>query len=117
MSSSQNSSETPKQAYSLQITFNYNNGEKESFLITAYAQQPDPYPELRQAIQERINQEWCSLHTLEETIYINMANVDSISIKPSIGETEEEIAFSEAERVTALTRNKEIQSLKAENLI
>ncbi|MFW6359600.1 MAG: hypothetical protein ACOC0N_10380 [Chroococcales cyanobacterium] len=35
-----------KQDYSLQITFHYNNGEKESFLVTETAEENDPYPEL-----------------------------------------------------------------------
>jgi len=98
----------PKQAYSIQITFSYNNGAKESFLVTVSAEETDPYPELRQSIQERINQKWCSLHTADETIYVNMENVDSVSIKPRIGESEQEIAFPEAQRVTALTRSSKV---------
>ena len=97
-----------KQDYSLQISFHYSNGEKESFLITETAEQNDPYPELRQRIQKLISQKWCPLHTAEETIYINMTNVDNISIKPTLGESEEELAFKEAQRITALTRSSKV---------
>ncbi|AFZ50469.1 hypothetical protein [Dactylococcopsis salina] len=98
----------PKQAYSLQISFHYNNGEKESFLITETADENDPYPELRQRIQELISQKWCPLHTAEETIYINMTNVDTISVKPALGESDEELSFKEAQRITALTRSSKV---------
>lgn len=97
-----------KQDYSLQITFHYNNGEKEAFLITETAEENDPYPELRQAIQQRLNQDWCPLHTPDETIYINMKNVDNVSIKPTLGESETENEFQEAQRVTALTRSSKV---------
>ncbi|NBD34018.1 MAG: hypothetical protein GVY17_13890 [Cyanobacteria bacterium] len=95
----------PKQAYSLQVTFYYTNGEKESFLVSASADTNDPYPDLRQAIQEEMNQSWCALHTPEETIYVNMANVVTVSVKPSLGPASEERAFVDAQRVTALTHS------------
>ena len=98
----------PKQDYSLQITFHYNSGAKESFLVTESAEQSDPYPELQQAIQQRLNQQWCPLHTPDETIYINMANVNNVTVKPTLGESEEEIGFQEAQRVTALTRSSKV---------
>ncbi len=94
----------PQQTYSLQLTFQYSNGTKESFLVVISAESTNPYPELRQAVKERTSQPWCSLQTADETIYINMANVDSICVKPTIGEDEEDIGFSECERVTALNR-------------
>lgn len=98
----------PEQQYSLQITFHYNNGEKESFLVTESATQADPYPELRESIQKKLNQQWCLIHTAEETIYINMTNVDNVSIKPPLGENNGEIAFTEAQRITALTRKQKV---------
>lgn len=98
----------PKQDYSLQLTFHYNNGGKESFLITESAEGDNPYPELRQAIQQRINQTWCPIHTPDETIYINMNNVNNLTIKPTLGNSEEEIAFPEAQRITALTRSSKV---------
>ena len=97
-----------KQDYSLQLTFHYSNGEKESFLVTETAEENDPYPELREAIQKRLNLEWCPLHTADETIYINMRNVDTVSVKPSLGESETENEFREAQRVTALTRSSKV---------
>ena len=96
----------PKQSYSLQLTFQYNNGEKESFLVVESAEEDNPYPELRQGIQQRLNQQWCPLHTGEETVYINMSNVDTVAVKPSLGDNQEESAFHEAERITALTRSR-----------
>ncbi|MDR9402020.1 MAG: hypothetical protein RI580_01130 [Halothece sp. Uz-M2-17] len=98
----------PKQAYSLQLTFHYNNGEKESFLVTESAEESNPYPELRQGIQQRLNQQWCPLHTGEETVYVNMNNVDTVTVKPSLGDNQEEIAFHEAQRITALTRSSKV---------
>lgn len=98
----------PKQAYSLQLTFQYNNGTKESFLVTVAAEESNPYPELTQAIQQRLNQQWCPIHTVEETIYINMRNVDNVSVKPTLEESEEELAFPEAQRITALNRNAKV---------
>jgi hypothetical protein len=98
----------PKEVYSLQLTFHYSNGTKESFLVTASAEQDNPYPELRQAIQKRITQRWCSLNTAEETVYINMNNVDKVSVKPTLEGSEEESVFPEAQRLTALTRSSKV---------
>lgn len=98
----------PKQAYSLQVTFHYNNGEKESFLISEFADQTDPYPELREIVKKRLAQEWCPLHTPEETIYINLTNVAHVSVKPPLGENQEHNAFLEAQRITALNRNAKV---------
>jgi len=97
-----------QQSYSLQITFQYNNGEKESFLVALSAEEEDPYPELRRAMHKHLSQRWCAINTSEETIYINMANVTNVSVKPDLGESDQEKVFPEAQRVTALTRNSKV---------
>ncbi len=97
-----------KQNYSLQITFEYNNGEKDSFVVTLSAEEEDPYPELRQAMHKRLSQRWCAINTSEETIYVHMANVNNVSVKPDLGESEGDKVFPEAQRVTALTSNSKV---------
>jgi hypothetical protein len=87
------------------ITFHYINGETESFHAYNLFKLGTTAAEVRQEIRHFLNQEWWTIKTLDETIFIKSANILKFEIEPPIEAIEGEGVLSEAERVTALTRS------------
>ena len=76
-----------------EITFHYVNGETESFDLPitpeAFAQQ----------LPDSLSQPWVALHLLDQTVLIL-----KVEVKPPIAEIQGLGVFSDAQRVTALSR-------------
>ncbi|MBD1942200.1 hypothetical protein H6F50_07475, partial [Coleofasciculus sp. FACHB-712] len=51
-----------------------------------------------------LDKSWWILHLPEETVFINTANITKVEVKPPIPHLQGEDVFSNAQRVTALTR-------------
>lgn len=89
--------------YTSQLVFHFTNGEKETY----YAAESDSFADTQSSdrpnIQRRLAHPWCILHTPNETVFINMANVLRVEVKPTVTEIQGEEVFPAAERVTPLT--------------
>ncbi|MBW4648445.1 MAG: hypothetical protein KME06_07060 [Kastovskya adunca ATA6-11-RM4] len=88
----------------IQMTFHYTDGQSESFYIYDPPNIHDTAQELRQEVRHFLDKNWWILHLQEETVYINTAHVLKVEVKPAIPELQGEGVFSNAERITALTR-------------
>ncbi|MGQ4646688.1 hypothetical protein [Lyngbya aestuarii] len=89
----------------VQLTFYYLDGRTESFSIAENLDSTEPNWSIRQDLRHRLKQPWCILHLPEETVFINMANIYKIELKPSVPQLQGEEVFSQAERLTPLTRS------------
>lgn len=87
-----------------QITFYYTNGERESFNIYNLIQSDTTSQDIRQEIRRFTKEDWWTVTTQDETIFINSKNVFKIEIKPPLPSVETEGILTDAERVTALTK-------------
>jgi len=88
-----------------QITFYYLDGRTESYQVYNLVDSSELEQEIRQEVRRFLDKPWWILHLPEETIFINTANVIKVEMKPSIPELRGEDVFSDAQRVTALTRS------------
>lgn len=81
-----------------EITFHYINGETESFDIPitpeAFAQQ----------LPDFLSQPWLALHLIDRTVFVFTAQVLKVEVNPPITEIQGLGVFSDAQRVTALSR-------------
>lgn len=87
-----------------QITFHYINGDRESFNLYHLVDANTTSQDIRQEIRRFTKEDWWTITTQDETIFINSANVLKIEIKPPLPSVESEGLLSVAERVTALKR-------------
>lgn len=87
-----------------QLTFHYLDGHTESFTIYEPLDPAATKQEVGQGVRRILDKPWWILQLAEETIFINMANIAKIEVKPPIGELRGEEVFAEVQRVTALTR-------------
>ena len=81
-----------------EITFHYVNGETESFDLPIT---PEAFAE---QLPDLLNQPWVALHLLDQTVVVFMAQVLKVEVKPPIPEVQGLGVFSDAQRVTALSR-------------
>lgn len=91
--------------YSIQLTFHYRDGHAESFLATESVDLANTQQSVQDYIRYRLNQPWCTLQTPDETVFVNMANVLKVEVKPTIVEIQGEGIFPYAQKVTPLTRS------------
>ena len=87
-----------------EITFYYLNGDKESFNVYNSIDSDTNTHDFRQEIHRFLKQDWWTIKTQEQTIFIKSANVLKVEVKPPIESIEAEAFLSNAERVTALSR-------------
>ncbi len=87
-----------------QLTFHFVNGQTESFNILQLADDSMTPLELQQEIRHLLDKPWWILHLPDQTVCIKIANVVKVEVKPSVPELQGEGVFSNARRVTALTR-------------
>ena len=88
----------------IQVTFHYINGQTESFNILLHEDGSLTLPELQQRILKNLEKPWCILHLPEQTICVKTDSLLKIEIKPTLHEFHGEGVFSDARRVTALSR-------------
>lgn len=87
-----------------EITFYYINGEKETFNIYSSISSETVSQDVRKEISRLLKEEWWTLKTQEQTIFIKSSNLLKVEIKPPLNLIEGEEFLSNTERVTALTR-------------
>ena len=87
-----------------ELTFYYINGQTESFNILQEADNAVTALELKQEIRHLLERNYWILHLPDQTICINIANVVKVEVKPALAELQGEGVFSNARRVTALSR-------------
>jgi hypothetical protein len=87
-----------------QLTFHYTDSRTESYQVYDLEHASPSPQELQQHIKRLFDKPWWILHLREETVAINMANVIKVEIKPSLFDIHGEEVFSDAQRVTALSR-------------
>ncbi len=88
-----------------QLTFHYIDGHTESFTIYESVEEGlETKQEVRQEIRRLLDKSWWILQLPEETVFINTSNITKVEVKPPISHLQGEDVFSNAQRVTALTR-------------
>ncbi len=92
------------QASYSQLTFHYTDGRTESFQIFELVDSEESQQEIRLDVKRYLDKPWWILHLPEETIFINMANILKIEVKPPIPQIHGDAIFPNAQRITALTR-------------
>ncbi len=95
----------------VQVSFHYTNGTTESFNVYAMPGSDGdaamPLAQcLQQALPKLLQKPWIFLQLAEETVCINMAQVDWLEVKPGIFGPDVDGMLGSAERLTPLTRNR-----------
>lgn len=89
----------------IQITFHYINGQSETFNVLLQEDSTLTPQELQQRILKHLEKPWCILHLSEQTVCVNTDNVLKVEVKPAMRELHGEGVFSDARRLTALSRS------------
>ncbi|MBD2089142.1 hypothetical protein H6F67_04655 [Microcoleus sp. FACHB-1515] len=89
-----------------QITFHYMNGQSESFNLNTPIESDGTDSTLQLEVRHILKKDWWILNLAEQTIFVNIDNVIKIEVKPSIANLRGEDVFTNAERVTAMTRSR-----------
>lgn len=87
-----------------QITFHYLDGRSESFNIYEPIDNAETPQGMQLEVRHLLQKEWWIVHLPEQTVFINIANVVKVEMKPSLAQLKGEDVFANAERVTALNR-------------
>jgi hypothetical protein len=87
-----------------QLTFHYTNGESESFHVYQQPDNPNTQAGMPLEVRHLLKKEWWILNLPEQTVFINVANVTKVEVKPTVLQLKGEDVFPDAERVTALSR-------------
>ncbi|MBV9387654.1 MAG: hypothetical protein JOZ78_14635 [Chroococcidiopsidaceae cyanobacterium CP_BM_ER_R8_30] len=88
-----------------QLTFHFVNGQTESFNVLRVPNAAVTEAEFHQEIRQLLEKPWWILHLPEQTVCIQTANVVKIEVRPPVPKIQGEGVFSDARRVTALTRS------------
>jgi len=89
-----------------QLTIYYIDNHSETYMVGNILPESATAQDARQAIHRLLNESWWVLKLLEETVIINTKNILKVEVKPSLERLEGEGVFSDAERITALTRGR-----------
>lgn len=89
---------------STQLTFHYIDGHTESFDVFTSVEASETQQDIRQELRRLLDKTWWIIHLPEETVLINTANVIKVEMKPAVPQLVGEDVFTEAQRITALTR-------------
>jgi len=87
-----------------QLTFHYADGRTESYKVYDLMDASEPRQEIQQQMRRFFDKPWWILHLPDETVFIHTANVIKVEMKPPLPQLQGEDVFSQAQRVTALTR-------------
>jgi hypothetical protein len=88
------------------LTFHYRDGQKESFNVYPPIEGDGTQQTLQLEVRHLLKKEWWILTLPEETVFINLENVIKVEMKPPVTQLQGEDVFTNAERVTALTRTR-----------
>lgn len=89
---------------STQITFHYMNGHSESFNLHAPIENDGTDATLQLEVRHILKKDWWIINLPEQTVFVNIDNVVKIEVKPAIADLRGEDVFTNAERVTTMTR-------------
>lgn len=96
------------QDYLVQLIFYYTNGHTETFTITPSSESGNPEESMLQIIRQYLSQKWCIIHTPDNSVCINMANILKVEINPPLFPLQGEDVVPQAERLTPLTRGSRV---------
>lgn len=88
----------------MQITIYYLNGQVESYTFYQLADPAALEQEVQQEIRRILDKDWWFFHLDDQTVCVNKANVLKIELKPAIAQIHGEGVFTNAQRITALSR-------------
>lgn len=89
----------------VQLTFYYRDGSHESFNVYAPIEDDGTEQTLQLEVRHLLKKDWWIVNLPEQTVFINVENVIKFEMKPPTVSLRGEDVFSNAERVTALTRS------------
>ena len=87
-----------------QITFHYMNGHSESFNLHPPIENDGTDATLQLEVRHILKKDWWIINLPEQTVFVNIDNVVKVEVKPAIANLRGEDVFTNAERVTAMTR-------------
>jgi hypothetical protein len=87
-----------------QLTFHYINGQSESFNLYAPIEDDGSQQTTQLEVRHLLKKDWWIVHLSDQTVFINVDNVVKMEMKPTMLQLQGEDVFSNAERVTALSR-------------
>jgi hypothetical protein len=87
-----------------QLTFHYINGQSESFNLYAPIEDDGSQQTTQLEMRHLLKKDWWIVHLFDQTVFINVDNVVKMEMKPTMLQLQGEDVFSNAERVTALSR-------------
>jgi len=87
-----------------QLTFHYINGQSESFNLHAPIEDDGSQQTTQLEMRHLLKKDWWIVHLFDQTVFINVDNVVKMEMKPTMLQLQGEDVFSNAERVTALSR-------------
>lgn len=87
-----------------QLTFHYLDGHSESFNVYGSLDSSETVQGFQIEVRHILKKDWWILNLPEQTVFINIDNVIKVEVKPPMEQLHGEDVFSNAERVTALTR-------------
>lgn len=93
-------------AGTVQLTFHYRDGQRESFNVYPPIEDDGTQQTLQLEVRHLLKKDWWIVTLPEETVFINLENVIKVEMKPPVTQLQGEDVFTNAERVTALTRSR-----------
>jgi hypothetical protein len=88
-----------------QITFHYINGQTESFMVPDPIDDDETRHDARIEVRHILQKDWWIVNLEEQSVLINIANVIKVEVKPAFSQLQGEGIFSNAQRVSALSRS------------
>lgn len=89
-----------------ELTFYYADGRNETFTVYEALDGASTQQGLQVKVRHILRKEWWILQLPEQSVFINVDNVIKVEAKPPLAQIQGEDVFSEADRVTALTRGR-----------
>ncbi len=87
-----------------ELTFYYADGRNETFNVYEAIDGAATQQGLQVKVRHILKKEWWILQLPEQSVFINVDNVIKVEAKPPLAQIQGEDVFTEADRVTALSR-------------
>ncbi|MGB3491733.1 MAG: hypothetical protein WBA57_03320 [Elainellaceae cyanobacterium] len=87
-----------------ELTFHYADGRNESFTVYEALDGATTQQGIQVKVRHILKKEWWILQLPEQSVFINIDNVIKVEAKPPLVQIQGEDVFSEADRITALSR-------------
>lgn len=89
-----------------ELTFYYTDGRNEAFNVYEVVDGATTQQGIQVKVRHILKKEWWILQLPEQSVFINIDNVIKVEAKPPLAQMQGEDVFTEADRVTALTRGR-----------